>query len=172
MDHMKTILPIIVSIAGIGSTLFAGDSVTRNLLPSLPTIDDPIHTPAELVRSMHRAFGNDQGRAIYAKGIILEGVFTPDARAKELTKASHLQGPASKVTVRFSNFGGLVTFPDNAPMADPRGMGIRFELPGGKSTDLIAHSYNGFPVSRTDDFRELMLSIAASDPSAAPRIAL
>src|SRR5207253_10563828 len=51
-------------------------------------------------------------------------------------------------------------------------MAIRFELPGGASTDLAAHSFNGFPVSDTDDLRELMLAIAASGPCAATTTAL
>ena len=57
-------------------------------------------------------------------------------------------------------------------MANPRGIAIRFELPGGASTDLVAHSFNGFPASNTDDLRELMLAIAASEPCAATPTAL
>jgi catalase len=129
-------------------------------------VDEPVHTPLELVESLHRAFGNNHVRAIHAKGIFLEGEFTPDARAKEISKAPHLQGPASKVVVRFSDFSGLPTIPDNDPLADPRGMAVRFQLPGGATTDLIAHSYNGFPVSNTDDLRDLILALAASTPRA------
>jgi len=109
---------------------------------------------------------------VHAKGIILQGEFTPDTHAKEITKAPHLQGSSSKVTVRFSDFSGVPTIPDNDPMANPRGLAIRFELPGGASTDLVAHSFNGFPVSNPDDLRELMLAIAASGPCAATPTAL
>jgi catalase len=56
---------------------------------------------------------------VHAKGIILQGEFTPDTHAKEITKAPHLQGPSSKVTVRFSDFSGVPTIPDNDPMANP-----------------------------------------------------
>src|SRR5882724_4880389 len=94
---------------------------------------------------MHHAFGYNHCRAVHAKGIILQGEFTPDTHAKEITKAPHLQGPSSKVTVRFSDFSGVPTIPDNDPMASPRGMAIRFELSGGASTGLVAHSFNGFP---------------------------
>jgi catalase len=135
------------------------------LLPSAQ-VEDPIHTPAELVESMHSAFGNNHGRAVFAKGVIFEGEFTPDTHAKELTKAPHLQGSPSKVIVRFSNFSGVPTIADNDQLANPHGMAIKFELPGGGTTDLIAHSFNGFPVFNTDEFRELMLALAASGPCA------
>ena len=58
------------------------------------------------------------------------------------------------------------------PLANPRGMAIRFELPGGASTDVVAHSYNGFPVSNTDELRELILALGASEPGATPPNAL
>jgi catalase len=121
---------------------------------------------------MHSAFGYNHCRAVNAKGVIFQGEFTPDSHAKEITNAPHLQGPSSKVTVRFSDFSGVPTIPDNDPMANPRGIAIRFELPGGASTDLVAHSFNGFPVSNTDDLRELMLAIAGSGPCAATPTAL
>lgn len=161
---MKTLLSVIISTAISIAGGSAGQAETPVLIGA--TVDEPVHTPLELVESLHRAFGNNHVRAIHAKGIILEGEFTPDAHAKELSKASHLQGPASKVVVRFSDFSGLPTIPDNDPLANPRGMAIRFELPGGGTTDLIAHSYNGFPVSNTDDLRDLILALAASTPRA------
>src|SRR5262249_14454622 len=169
---MKALLSFIVSTALIGSSLLAGVAAAAEPFNWSPPVDDPIHTPAELVESMHRAFGYNHCRAINAKGIIFEGEFTPDSHAKQITKAPHLQGRSSKVTVRFSDFSGVPTIPDNDPTANPRGMAIRFELPGGASTDLVAHSFNGFPVSNTDDLRELMLAIAASGPCAATPTAL
>ena len=107
-------------------------------------------------------------RALFSKASLPPEILD----AKEITKAPHLQGASSKVTVRFSDFSGVPTIPDNDPMANPRGMAIRFELPGGASTDLVAHSFNGFPISNTDDLRELMLAIAASGPCAATPTAL
>src|SRR5262249_18726493 len=169
---MKALLSFIVSTALIGSSLLAGVAAAAEPFNWSPPVDDPIHTPAELVESMHGAFGYNHCRAINAKGINLEGEFTPDSHAKQITKAPHLQGRSSKVTVRFSDFSGVPTIPDNDPTANPRGMAIRFELPGGASTDLVAHSFNGFPVSNTDDLRELMLAIAASGPCPATPTAL
>src|SRR5258708_12642972 len=164
---MRALLSFIVSTASFGLSLLAGVAAAAEPFNWSPQVDDPIHTPAELVESMHSAFGYNHCRAVHAKGIILQGEFTPDSHAREITNAPHLQGPGSKVTVRFSDFSGVPTIPDNDPMASPRGMAIRFELPGGASTDLAAHSFNGFPVSNTDDLRELMLAIAASGPCAA-----
>jgi catalase len=163
---MRALLSFIVSTALIGSSLLAGVAAAAEPFNWSPQVEDPIHTPAELVESMHSAFGYNHCRAVNAKGIIFEGEFTPDSHAKGITKAPHLQGPSSGVTVRFSDFSGVPTIPDNDPMAHPRGMAIRFELPSGPRTDLVAHSFNGFPVSNTNDLRELMLAIAASGPCA------
>jgi catalase len=158
---MKTLLVVIINGAFIAWSLQAAD---RSPYPvTLPAkADDPVFTPAELVQAMHKAFGNNHSRAVFAKGIILQGEFRPDQQAKELTKAPHLQGATSKVTVRFSNFSGNPKIPDNDPLANPHGMAIRFALPNGGNTDLVAHSYNGFAVSTTDEFRQLLLALARS----------
>jgi catalase len=39
-------------------------------------------------------------------------------------------------------------------------------LPDGSSTDIVSHSFNGFPTSTTDEFRELLLAISKSGPDA------
>src|SRR5215467_3111658 len=65
----------------------------------------------------------------HAKGILLTGVFTPSSDAVSLTRAPHLQRPSTPVTVRFSDFAGVPTVPDNDPQAaSPRGCAIRFHL--------------------------------------------
>jgi hypothetical protein len=53
------------------------------------------------------------------------------------------------------------------PLANPRGMSIKFSMPGGRSTDIVAHSFNGFSTPTSDQFRELLLAISASGPGAA-----
>src|ERR1700747_3661104 len=110
---MTTQFSFILSTTTFASSIFAGVALAASPLNSSPQADDPIHTPAELVESMHSAFGYNHCRAVHAKGIILEGEFTPDIHAKDITKAPHLQGPTSKVTVRFSDFSGVPTIPDN-----------------------------------------------------------
>ena len=123
-------------------------------------------TPAELVSSLHSAFGNNHSRAVHAKGIILEGMFVPDPGAAKLTKAFQFQSTPSKLTVRFSNFTGIPTIPDNIGDANPRGIAIKFKMADGSTSDIIGHSFNGFPVKDSDQFRELMLAIASSGADA------
>ncbi len=125
------------------------------------------HTPSEVVDTLHSVFGDHHARAIHTKGIMLTGTFTPAALAAKFSSAPHLQHVAVPVIVRFSNFAGIPDVADNNPLAAPRGVGIRFTLPGGQSTDLDAHSFNGFPSPNTDDFRDLLQAIAASGPTAA-----
>lgn len=129
-------------------------------------------SPEELVGALHSAFGNNHSRAVHAKGIILEGEFIPDKKAAGLTKAFHLQKQHSKLTVRFSDFTGIPTIPDNIGAANPRGMAIKFQMPDGRTTDIISHSFNGFPTSNSDDFRQLLLAIATSGPGAIAPTAL
>ena len=124
-------------------------------------------TPADLVNALHAAFGDHHVRAVHAKGVILEGSFTPDDHAYQLTQANHLQKQASKVLVRFSDFTGIPDIPDNAGAANPRGFAIKFIMPDSSTTDIVGHSFNGFPTANSDQFRELLLAIAASGPDAA-----
>lgn len=128
--------------------------------------------PGDLVNAMHSAFGDNHSRAVHAKGIILEGTFVPNKDAAEITKASFLQNQASKVILRFSDFTGIPTIPDNNPAANPRGLGIKFIMPDNNSSDIICHSFNGFPTGTSDEFRELLLAIGASGPDAKKPTAL
>ncbi|HEY0255494.1 MAG TPA: catalase family peroxidase [Kofleriaceae bacterium] len=125
-------------------------------------------SPGQLVDALHAAFGTHRARAVHAKGIILEGTFSPDPQAATLTTAPHLQHTASKVTVRFSDFTGIPAIPDNVGDANPRGFAIRFKLPDGASTDIVGHSFNGFPTATSDEFRELLMAIAATKTSKEP----
>jgi catalase len=123
-------------------------------------------SPGQLVDALHAAFGNNHSRAVHAKGIIMEGTFTPNAKATTLTKATHLQNKSSKVTVRFSDFTGIPTIPDNIGLANPRGLAIKFKMEGGISTDIVAHSFDGFPTENSDQFRQLLLAISTSGDKA------
>lgn len=123
--------------------------------------------PTEFVDALHKVFGEHHARVIHAKGIVLEGTFTPAAPAASVTTAPHLQKQALPVIVRFSNFAGVPDIPDNHPLAAPRGMAIKFKLPDGRSTDIVAHSFNGFPSANADQFNELLQALAASGPAAA-----
>src|SRR5215469_9105422 len=54
-------------------------------------------------------------RPAHAKGLLLSGIFTPSPEAGALTQASHILRPTTPVTVRFSDFAGIPSVPDNAP---------------------------------------------------------
>lgn len=130
------------------------------------------YSPGDLAYAMHSAFGNNHSRAVHAKGIIFEGIFVPNKDAAEITKAAHLQNVASKVLLRFSDFTGIPTIPDNNPAANPRGLGIKFIMPDKSTTDIICHSFNGFPTATSDEFRQLLVAIGASGPDAKKPTAL
>ena len=82
--------------------------------------------PQELVDALHLAFGIHRARAVHAKGIVLEGVFTPTLDARSLCRARIFDGVAIPVTVRFSDFTGLPNISDTTPGASPRGFAVRF----------------------------------------------
>lgn len=129
-------------------------------------------TPEQLVDALHTTFGNNHSRAVHAKGIILEGTFTPNREAAFISKAFHFQKQKSKVVLRFSDFTGIPDIPDNAGPANPRGIAIKFIMPDGSNTDIVGHSFNGFPTQNPTQFRDLLLAIAASGEGAAKPTAL
>jgi catalase len=104
-------------------------------------------------------------RVVHAKGIVCKGTFVPSKGAATLSKAAHFQKAPVPVTVRFSNGPPDPSTPDNSPNAGPRGMAIRFGLPGGGRTDIVALSHNGFAVGTGEDFLALQKAIVATDPS-------
>lgn len=126
----------------------------------------PAVTPEQAVDTIKKVFGEHQARAIHAKGAMLEGTFAPAPSAAGVSMAPHLQQAAVPVLVRFSNFAGVPDIPDNHPLAAPRGLAIRFMLPDGGKTDIVAHSFNGFSSATPDDFHELLQALAASGPGA------
>jgi catalase len=126
----------------------------------------------DLSRRVIAAFDKENGgvhagfRPAHAKGILLSGSFTPSPAAASLSRAPHLAQTATPVTVRFSNFAGIPTIPDNAPQgASPRGCAIRFNLGAHVHTDIVAHSVDAFPARTAEGFLELLTAIGATDPS-------
>lgn len=106
-------------------------------------------------------------RFMHAKGIVVSGTFKPTPEAKSLSGAAHFNGPPVPVTVRFSNAPGVPTNADNSPGSGPRGMALRFTIPGGGFTDIVSISHNGFVVGTGDDFLAFLKAAAASGPDAA-----
>lgn len=125
-------------------------------------------TPTQLVDVLNGVFGKHPGaRAIHAKGVVLEGNFTPSPSAATLSRAPHLQNASVSVTVRFSDFAGIPAVPDNDPLASPRGLAIKFHLPDGSNSDIVAHSFNGFPSATAADFRDLLIALGSSGATVA-----
>jgi catalase len=134
---------------------------------SEPTAPAQKSTPEQLVNALNGVFGKHAGaRAVHARGIVLEGTFTPSASASSISKAAHLQQTAVPVTVRFSNFAGIPDIAENDALAAPRGLAVKFALPDGSATDIVAHSFNGFPSPTADDFRDLLIALGTSGPDA------
>jgi catalase len=112
-----------------------------------------------------QAFGDHPGfRLTHAKGIVCRGTFEPAKTASDLSRAPHFQGGTIPVLVRFSNSTGVPTIPDSDPNSNPKGMAIRFELPGGVSTDIVANGLNGFLVGTPADFVGFLSAVVATKP--------
>lgn len=125
-------------------------------------------TPSELVDALNLVFGKQTfSRAVHAKGIVLEGRFLPSPSAATLSRAPHFQKVAVPMTVRFSDFAGIPTVSDTNALANPRGLALKFHLPDGSETDLVTHSFNGFPAATADEFRQFLISLGSSGPGVA-----
>ncbi len=128
---------------------------------------DPAELPGQLVRDFHGVFGEHHARAVHAKGVILQGWFTPTAEARMLSAAELFTRP-SPVTVRFSDFTGLPDIPDTSGNASPRGFAIKFRLPTRSALDIVSHSFNGFPVASAAEFSELLQALGQSPAGMSP----
>jgi catalase len=150
--------------ATLGGALIAG-MLSSSCASAQGAPASPTANPAALVDALNGVFGKQvHGRAIHAKGIVLEGTFTPYASAAALSRAKHFQGAVIPVTVRFSNFAGIPAISDTDGLATPRGFAVKFHLASGADTDLVTHSFNGFPSPTAEEFRELMVAIGTSGP--------
>ncbi|MDI3320878.1 catalase family peroxidase [Pinibacter soli] len=130
------------------------------------------YDPKDLVTALHTTFGEHHARAVHTKGLFFDGTFSPSKDAAAITKAKHLQNKSSNVIVRFSDFTGIPDIPDNAGPANPRGMAIKFIMDDSSATDIVGHSFNGFPTENSDQFHDLLLSIARSGEGALKPTAL
>lgn len=165
---MKTLVSNFPKVSLLGLVLvvcgFQMQVIAQNAEPS----STPRTTPGEFVDALNGTFGKQTtNRATHAKGIVLLGKFTPDAGAAGVSKAGHFK-QAVPITVRFSDNTGIPTLPDAAPPASPHGMAIKFRLPDGTETDLVTHSFNGFPAKSPEDMRQFIIAAGASKPGVAP----
>src|SRR5580698_10463524 len=120
-----------------------------------------------------KAFGSHPGfRLAHAKGIVCEGTFTASPEAAQLSRAAHFSGKAVPVIVRFSDATGIPQIPDGDPHSNPKGIAIRFKLPDGSATDIVANGQSGFPAGTPADFVAFFGAVLASGPDAPKPTAL
>jgi catalase len=132
---------------------------TGNLEPEKQLVYEAIVDVLNVLFGVHAGY-----RPVHAKGVVCAGTFRPAATAASISRAPHLQKSPIPLTVRFSDFAGIPTVPDGDPLASPKGMAVKFHLPGGTDTDLVAQSYDGFPVRTAEEFLEFVRALAASGP--------
>jgi len=103
-----------------------------------------------LVDGINATYGSHAGhRAVHAKGVLCAATFTPTDSASALSRAPHFAGPPVRAHVRFSNGGGDPSVPDST--RDARGMAVKFYLPGGGTTDIVALSLPVFFARTPED---------------------
>ncbi len=125
-------------------------------------------TATQTVDAMNQLWGRHPGiRANHAKGIVVEGSFTPTPEAAALSKASLFAGKPVPVTLRFSDSTGLPAIPDGVDDANPHGLSMKFHLADGGEMDVVANSLAFFPVATGEEFRDLLQALTVSGPDAA-----
>src|SRR5258706_10760864 len=171
MTHLvKTVQKIAMAI------LAEAGSCARRLVKSLAyvplllasataTADSPPVT-TQIVDLANKLDGVHPGfRAFHAKGVVVEGSFKASPEAAQLSRATLFNGSTIPVTARFSDGSGMPTVADGSP-AMPRGIAVKYHLPGGADTDMVTNSFKFFPVGTGEDFRDLLQAITASPPDA------
>ncbi len=142
---------------------------TLVLVLASPAFAEDASVPEQTVNTLNKIWGSHPGyRANHAKGVVVEGGFTPTTEGATLSKAILFKGKPSTVTVRFSDSGGLPTLPDGAGTANPHGMAIKFHMPDGSDMDIVANALKFFPVANGDEFLGLLTALSAS-PATAPK---
>jgi catalase len=133
--------------------------------PAPPASAQDASVPEQIVNIMNKLFGQHPGfRANHAKGIVVEGSFTPTKEGPELSKAVLFRGDTIPVTVRFSDATGLPKIPDGDKNANPHGMAVKFNLPDGSQMDIVENSLKFFPVATGEEFRDLLQAVSESGP--------
>ncbi len=137
-------------------------------MPVAPAWAQSGTTATQTVDAMNQLWGrHPETRANHAKGVVVEGSFTPTPEAATLSKASLFEGRPVPLTLRFSDSTGLPTIPDGAEDANPHGLSLKFHLADGGEMDGVSNSLAFFPVATGEEFRDLLQALAASGPDAA-----
>jgi catalase len=163
----KNIAIAILEVAGsCASRLEKSLTCVLLLLASAAATADNPPVPTQIVDLANKVDGVHPGfRAFHAKGVVVEGSFKASAEAARLSRATLFNGRSIPVTARFSDGSGMPNVPDGSP-AMPRGIAIKYHLPGGTDTDMVTNSFKFFPVGTGEDFRDLLQAIVASPPDA------
>ena len=139
---------------------------TASFLTSAAASADDAALVTEIVDTFYKIYGTHPGfRVNHAKGVVAEGSFIATPAASALSRAALFDGSRIPVTVRFSNDGGIPTVADGAP-GNPKGMAIKFHLPGGAEVDMVILAVKFFPVATGEQFRDLLVAISESPPGA------
>ena len=124
-------------------------------------------TAVQTVNTMNTIWGKHPGmRANHAKGVVVEGTFTPSPAAAALSKATIFAGKPVPVTVRFSDSTGIPTLPDGSQNANPHGMSIKFHASDTDTVDVVTNSLAFFPVATGEEFLEFLQALTVSGPDA------
>ena len=158
----KNKVVLVACASGLAKSLVCGSL----LLASAAATADNAPLPTQIVDLANKVDGVHPGfRAFHAKGLVVEGTFKSSPEAARLSSAKLFNGTTIKVTARFSDGAGVPAVPDGTP-AMPRGIAIKYHLPGGAETDMVTNSFKFFPVGTGEDFRDLLTAIVASPPTA------
>jgi catalase len=139
-----------------------------SLLTSAAASADDAALTTQIVDTFYKIYGAHPGfRVNHAKGVVAEGSFVATPAASALSRAALFDGSRIPVTVRFSNDGGFPSVADGAP-SNPKGMAIKFHMPGGAEVDMVILAVKFFPVATGEEFRDLLVAISES-PADAPK---
>ena len=115
-------------------------------------------TPDQAIDTIRETGGAQPGyRALHAKGKLYRGTFTATDEAAQLSPAAHLNGSAVPALIRFSNGSGNPAQSDGAPGV--RGIAVKFTLPDGSTTDVLAQTAKLFPSATPDGFIALLRAL-------------
>jgi catalase len=128
----------------------------------------------QIVEAMRTLAGPHPGfRPVHAKGVVCSGTFRAADDARRVSRAPHFAGQSVPVIVRFANSNGNPDVHDGVP--NVRSMAVKFQLPDGKSADILANSVEGFIARTPEDLLEFLRAqlpdpaTGRPDPGGVPR---